>query len=364
MTAHTVRVGDSARMASVAKGSVQLVFTSPPYPMIEMWDKMFAAQDPKIADALSDGKGDLAFERMHVLLDAVWAECDRVLADNGFVCINIGDATRTVQGEFRLFPNHVRIVDFFMRKGYAVLPDILWRKPSNAPNKFMGSGMFPAGAYVTYEHEYILVFRKGGKRVFKGRKKELRQKSAFFWEERNQWFSDLWEIKGAAQCVRVNSCGRSRNASFPFEIPYRIVNMYSAEGDTVLDPFAGFGTTNLACMVSNRNSIGFEIDPTIASTALENLQRPVGELNEFIDMRLRRHREFIQMIDADKRSKCYLCKAHGFPVKTRQETNIAIDKIAAIQKKGQTVFCTYADYANQYAESCPSGDGHLQAACF
>ena len=50
--------------------------------------------------------------------------------------------------------------------GFSALPAIIWRKQTNAPNKFMGSGMLPAGAYVTLEHEYILIFRKGAKREF------------------------------------------------------------------------------------------------------------------------------------------------------------------------------------------------------
>lgn len=155
-----------------------------------------------------DGMG--AFNKMHDILDAVWHECDRVLAPNGFVCINIGDATRTVDGKFQLFSNHYRIIDYFMKHGYCVMPDILWRKQSNSPNKFMGSGMYPAGAYVTYEHEYILIFRKGGKRVFNEQEKLLRQKSAYFWEERNIWFSDLWDIKGISQNIKNNDKTRKR----------------------------------------------------------------------------------------------------------------------------------------------------------
>ena len=364
MTTHAILTGDSSRIGAVPDGSVQLVFTSPPYPMIEMWDGMFASQDRRIAEDLANGRGTVAFERMHSLLDAVWSECDRVLADNGFICINIGDATRTVDDEFCLYPNHVRIVDYFLGKGYSVLPDILWRKPSNAPNKFMGSGMFPAGAYVTYEHEYILVFRKGGKRSFKGRQRELRKKSAFFWEERNVWFSDLWEIKGTSQSIKIDNGGRDRNASFPFAIPYRIVNMYSAEGDTVLDPFAGLGTTNLACMVANRNSIGVEIDPSIAKAAVENLQVPVKELNRVIDGRLRRHCEFIESLNEEKRAKCYFCPAHQFLVKTRQETGIRIERLSSVRMRGNTVVCTYADNEKRYAVPRAQDDGHLQAACF
>ena len=245
-------------MSCIPDKSVHLIVTSPPYPMIEMWDDSFASQDLEISSAIEQKEYSLAFEKMHRVLDAVWRECDRVLVDNGFVCINIGDATRTFDGNFQLFSNHSRIIQSFLNMGYCVLPDILWHKPSNSPNKFMGSGMYPAGAYVTYEHEYILVFRKGGKREFKGVGRELRQKSAYFWEERNVWFSDIWEIRGTNQTVNGNASSRKRNASFPLEIPYRLVNMYSVEGDTVLDPFAGMGTTNMACMASNRNSIGVE----------------------------------------------------------------------------------------------------------
>ncbi len=113
---------------------------------------------------------------MHDILNRAWEECHRVLSDNGFVCINIGDATRTLGKEFRLFPNHAAIIDFFLKKGCCALPDIHWRKPTNAPNKFMGSGMYPAGAYVTYEHEYILIFRKeeNGNSTLKPRSSEER----------------------------------------------------------------------------------------------------------------------------------------------------------------------------------------------
>ena len=54
--------------------------------------------------------------------------------------------------------------------------------------------MLPCGAYVTLEHEYILIFRKGSKREYKKvEQKVARKNSAFFWEERNVWFSDVWE---------------------------------------------------------------------------------------------------------------------------------------------------------------------------
>ena len=180
-------------MRVVPDSSVHLVVTSPPYPMIEMWDDMFKRQSNKIATALKHQKGIEAFEWMHRELDPVWKETYRILVDGGIACINIGDAVRTVDEDFRLYPNHARILSAMLNVGFSALPLILWRKPTNAPNKFMGSGMLPGGAYVTLEHEYILIVRKGSKREFnRAPEKQIRRESALFWEERNNWFSDVW----------------------------------------------------------------------------------------------------------------------------------------------------------------------------
>ena len=342
MTTHRIITGDSRNLSGIPDGSVQLIVTSPPYPMVEMWDDLFSAQDPDIGRALVDGDGVRAFGLMHSVLAGVWRECRRVLCDSGFACINIGDATRTVNGNFRLYSNHTEIICSLEGLGFITLPDILWRKQSNSPNKFMGSGMYPAGAYVTYEHEYILVFRKGGKRTFSGREKLLRQKSAYFWEERNIWFSDLWEdIKGVAQLLDRPGAERERSAAFPFEIPYRLVNMYSAERDTVLDPFAGLGTTSLACMAANRNSVCIEKDAGLAEIAVNRLLTSPEALNMIIDSRLERHMAFIGGLPEEKRAACYINKPHGFPVKTRQETEIKIDRVAAIKSLGGAVICEY-----------------------
>lgn len=180
-TTHQIITGAAQSMEQLRDSSVHLVVTSPPYPMIEMWDDVMSQQNTAIRTSLLKGEGPQAFELMHQELDKVWQEVDRVLVPGGLACINIGDATRTLDGVFALYPNHSRIISAFQNLGHANLPHILWRKPTNAPNKFMGSGMLPAGAYVTMEHEWIVIFRKGGRREFKTEhEKLLRRKSAFF----------------------------------------------------------------------------------------------------------------------------------------------------------------------------------------
>lgn len=340
MTQHKIINANSNSLCFIESESINLIVTSPPYPMVEMWDNLFINQDNSIKNDLNTANGYYAFNKMHNILNKTWKECDRVLSKHGFICINIGDATRTLGDTFQLYSNHSKIIEFFSSLGYSVLPDIIWRKPSNSPNKFMGSGMYPAGAYVTYEHEYILIFRKGGKRTFKGKEKELRQKSAYFWEERNAWFSDLWEINGTSQMLS-NTSARGRNASFPLEIPYRLVNMYSVENDIVLDPFCGLGTTNLACMVSHRNSIGVEIDNEITNIARERLNVSTTELNKVIDKRILAHRNFIESLSEEKKAKCYQNNYHGFPVKTKQETSAYISTISKLINNKDFIICEY-----------------------
>lgn len=328
VTQHHVFHMSASSLSGIKSESVALVVTSPPYPMVEMWDECFCSQDKQIWDALQEQHGMAAFEGMHRILDQVWQEVNRVLIPGGIVCVNIGDATRTVNGVFQLFSNHNRIITAFDRMGYCVLPDIIWRKPSNSPNKFMGSGMYPAGAYVTYEHEYILIFRKGGKRAF-GADKHMRQRSAYFWEERNVWFSDLWDIKGVRQ-KSTNATSRMRSAAFPFEIPYRLVNMYSILGDTVLDPFSGTGTTLLAAMTAGRNSIGVEIDPTFAIFSISSLQREPQLLNQHTELRLQSHQCFINSLPKEQLEKCYQNENYPFLVKTKQEIKAYLPLISHI----------------------------------
>nr|WP_319494845.1 site-specific DNA-methyltransferase [uncultured Desulfobacter sp.] len=332
-TIHTNYIGTAAKMKKLADRSVNLVVTSPPYPMIDMWDDIFGAQDPKIAKALKKSDGPLAFELMHQVLDKIWDELFRVLSPGGFACINIGDATRTIKDHFALYPNHARILTATQALGFTSLPCILWRKQTNAPNKFMGSGMLPAGAYVTLEHEYILILRKGGKREFTSpESKENRRQSALFWEERNQWFSDVWmDLKGTRQAMGKKKT-RDRSGAFPFELAYRLINMYSVKDDLVLDPFIGTGTTTLAAIAAGRNSAGYEIDPTLLENFYDKCKDSLGWFSSAIQHRIDLHTQFVkERLDTGKPIK-YENIHYGFPVITRQEKELVFDIPVSVEQ--------------------------------
>src|SRR5210317_351751 len=92
ITRHQIYFQDARSMEALASDSVDLVVTSPPYPMIEMWDAMFVDRNAEIDHALAKDDGPVAFELMHRELDAIWQEVWRVLKPSGITCINVGDA--------------------------------------------------------------------------------------------------------------------------------------------------------------------------------------------------------------------------------------------------------------------------------
>ena len=318
-THHRLAIASSPDDAGVAPDSVHLVVTSPPYPMVEMWDAPLSEQHPAVADALAREDGPAAFEAMHRILDPIWAACHRALVPGGLMCVNIGDATRKVGGDFQLCSNHARVIQGLLACGFQLLPDILWRKPTNAPNKFMGSGMLPAGAYVTYEHEYILIARKGGRRLFRTEAdRARRRRSAFFWEERNQWFSDVWQgLTGIRQHLQAET--RKRSAAYPVELPARLIDMYSLQEDVVMDPFSGTGTTALAAAAAGRSSVSIEREATLRPVFEDTLSRTPTVSAERARQRLKAHEHFL--VDRRTRGKApkHRSAHYGFGVVTRQE---------------------------------------------
>jgi DNA modification methylase len=326
-TDHAVCLGD-ARALPLPDDSVELVVTSPPYPMIEQWDDLFARLNPAVRSALDDGDGWRAFESMHETLGEAWAELRRVLVDGGIACVNVGDATRTVGGRFRLYPNHTRVVERFADLGFDQLPGVLWRKPTNAPTKFMGSGTLPPNAYVTLEHEHLLVFRNGGRRSFESGAPH-RYQASYFWEERNRWFSDLWDDLAAESQTTSDAIPRDRSAAFPLELPYRLVCMYTVYGDTVLDPFWGTGTTTLAAMAAARNSVAVDRQPDLLDQFDERVEAVDDLARERAQRRLRDHRTFLA--DRDGGSE-YDSAVYDFVVVSKQERRALLYRVDEVTR--------------------------------
>jgi len=294
-TQHRIIIGNSQIMPEIADASMHLMITSPPYPMIKMWDHQFGEVNPKIAALWHKLESERMeetirqiYDAMHESLAKVWAETYRVLVEGAIACINIGDATRSLNGRFRVFANHSRIIEHCERLGFTTLPYILWKKPTTKPTykgkgAFLGSGFLPPNAYITLDCEFILIFRKGKLRHFPP-KDPNRYQSALTKKQRDEWFSQIWQITGTRQ---TTSQMERRTAAYPDEIANRLIKMFSVKGDTILDPFLGSGTTTNAATKNGRNSIGYEIDDELLQIIKKKTENSVVETDAEINITTR-----------------------------------------------------------------------------
>lgn len=133
---------------------------------------------------------------------------------------------------------------------------------------FLGKPYEP-NAVIKNDIEFILMERKPG--GYRKPSVATRVLSVISTENYQMWFQQIWQgLTGAST--------RDHPAPFPLELAERLVRMFSFVGDTVLDPFTGTGTTNIAAARWGRNSIGYEIDPTYLAFAEERLNHSTGTL--------------------------------------------------------------------------------------
>lgn len=262
-TTHWLHLGDARDLSWIQDGSIHLVVTSPPY-----WTlKEYA---PGNKDQLGHF-GDYEFFLSE--LDRVWRECSRVLVGGGRICCVVGDVciARKKQGRHFLVPLHADIEVRARKFGLDCLQPIIWHKIANGVTEVHGNGAgfygkpYQPGAIIKNDVEYILFLRKGGEyRSVPVAQKAL---SMLTREEMKTWQRSIWtDLRGA-------STREGHPAPFPIELAERLVRLFSFAGDTVLDPFAGTGTTTLAAMMSGRNSIANEVEPAYVEIARKRIAK-------------------------------------------------------------------------------------------
>jgi site-specific DNA-methyltransferase (adenine-specific) len=268
-TEHTINLGDARNLDWIPDRSVHLVVTSPPYFNLKKYNDH------------PDQLGDLTdYEAFHDELEKVWRHCFRLLVPGGRLACNVGDvciARRANNGRHMVLPLHADIAVRARRIGFDYLTPILWNKISNAnfeadnPGGFLGKPFEPNGI-VKNDVEYILMLRKHG--AYRTPTEEQRASSRLTKEEQSQWFRPIWaDVTGTSS--------HKHPAPYPVEFAYRLVRMFSFTGDTVLDPFLGTGTTTVAAIRADRNSIGNEIDPDYFTLSCNRVRKEIVQRKMF-----------------------------------------------------------------------------------
>jgi DNA modification methylase len=248
-TEHDLRLGDARSMEREPE-SVHLVLTSPPY-----WTlKEYRDSDGQLGHV--DDYGQFLTE-----LDTVWKNCFRALVPGGRLIIVVGDvclSRRKNNGRHTVVPLHASIQEHCRQLGFDNLAPIIWHKIANAVYEVEngGSGFlgkpYEPNAVIKNDIEFILMQRKPG--GYRNPSVATRVLSVIPEDKHREWFQQIWQgLTGAST--------KNHPAPFPVELAERLIRMFSFVGDTVLDPFMGTGTTNIAASRCGRHSIGTEVDP-------------------------------------------------------------------------------------------------------
>jgi site-specific DNA-methyltransferase (adenine-specific) len=229
----------SEAMTQLPDTSVHLMVTSPPYNAQKEYDE------------------DLSLEDYLELLFRVWQETYRVLVPGGRACINVANL-----GRKPYIPLHSYIIDQMLEIGFLMRGEVIWDKASSAsPSTAWGSWLSASNPVLRDVHEYILIFSKDSFKRPRGERVNTIEKEDFL-----AWTKSVWDFKA----VQARTIGHP--APFPVELPHRCIQLYTYEGDVVLDPFAGSGTTCVAAKQDGRHYVGYDLVPEYCDLAEQRLQ--------------------------------------------------------------------------------------------
>jgi len=231
----------SENLNEIPDFSVHLMVTSPPYNVGKDYDE------------------NLSLDEYREFLRRVFKEVFRVLVPGGRVCLNIANL-----GRKPYLPLHIYVIEDMIKLGFLMRGEIIWNKASSAsPSMAWGSWLSASNPTLRDVHEYILVFSK---QIYT-RKNLSNRKSTIAREEFLEFTKSVWSFP-AESAKKVG-----HPAPFPVELPYRCIQLYTFEGEVILDPFIGSGQTAIAAIKSGRNYIGYEINPDYVKLAELNINR-------------------------------------------------------------------------------------------
>ena len=227
-------------MSELPDCSVHLMVTSPPYNVGKEYDD------------------DLTLDEYLTFLRRVWTEVRRVLVPGGRMCVNVANL-----GRKPYIPLHIFLIADLLDLGFLMRGEIIWNKAASAsPSTAWGSWKSAGNPTLRDVHEYILVFCK---ETFK-RQNPAGRESTISRDEFLEYNKSVWNF--AAEPARKVG----HPAPFPVELPRRLIQLYTFDGEVVLDPFMGSGQTAIAALKSGRRYVGYEIDEGYVALASQRIQ--------------------------------------------------------------------------------------------
>lgn len=264
---------DSRNMSNIPDNSIHLIITSPPYFNIKDYSKD-GYQVNKISEKKENQIGDISeYEQYIAELLKVWKECERVLAPNGKLAINV-PLMPMLKKEFNthynrhIFDINADIQHAILHNTNLFLYDIyIWNRTNPSKSLMFGSYPYPRNFYAQNTSEFITIYVKDGKpNSFVSH--DIKEKSKLTEKEWVEYTKQIWNIPIPG---KEDAAFGKHSAIMPEEIARRCIKMFTFVGDIVLDPFAGSGTTLKVAKELGRNYVGYEIMETYKNIIQQKL---------------------------------------------------------------------------------------------
>lgn len=250
----TLYLGDCNRiLKSLDDNSVDMIFADPPYFLSSGGVSCHSGKQ------VSVNKGDwdetMSFEDILKFNRRWLRNCRRVLKENGTIWIS------------GTLHNIYSIGVALTLEGYSIINNITWQKPNPSPNL--------ACRCFTHSTETILWARKIDKKGKKG--KHYFNYSLMKELNNGKQMRDVWLLNLPKK--EEKAYGKHPTQK-PLSLLERIVLASTKEGDIVLDPFNGSGTTGIACRLLNRKYIGIDTSAAYLNVTVERYFDVKGGTNE------------------------------------------------------------------------------------
>lgn len=228
--------------------SIDLIVTSPPYNVDIVYNSY---------------KDDIPYEKYLEFTEKWLTKALSLLKDDGRMCLNIPLDKSKGRKEEGFQSVYADILQIAKRVGFKYFSTIIWNEGNISRRTAWGSWLSAKAPYVIAPVETIVILYKSKwSKSYTGNSNITKQ-------EFLEWTNGLWTFPGESK-KRVG-----HPAPFPLELPKRCIKLFSFEGDTILDPFLGSGTTLIASYQLNRKGIGVEIDEKYCKLAIKRINKEI-----------------------------------------------------------------------------------------